>query len=532
MISGAPGDPGIYKMFDSQNAIIYIGKAKDLRKRLLSYTRADQSPKTHLMLSNVVNVECTITSSEAEALILEAKLIKKFRPKYNILLKDDVYFNYIKITDGNEVPQMLRFRGKNLVGGNFFGPFGSKFYLEKAIKDLSKIFKLRNCTDAYYKARKRPCLQYQIQRCSAPCAEKISLEDYRSSVQDLNLFLEGGGEILKERLKKDMLESSKKMLYEKAAEIRDKLEVLSCIKGDIKMLSSDIIVFVAEGEKACLWVAMYRAGYFVGQKNYFVSNSCQNILETFIGHFYQLRIPPKEIIVNQNLPDPELITNAIMGLHSVNTKIVCPKRGYKRERIKCLEDEVMIELRNKIISDNKHLDSLQEVQKLLKLSKLPNRIEVYDNSHLTGSNALGAMIVAGPEGFIKSEYRCFLIRSTTKGDDYKMMKEVLERRVKRMKLQNDQPDLIILDGGQSHLNIAKEIILPLESHNISVIAISKRPGRRKKGEEMVHSLNQETFQLDNFSKGAMYLQRLRDEAHDFAIKNHRYRRDKKIFKTQ
>lgn len=533
-ISNAPELPGIYKMLDSDNSIIYIGKAKNLKNRLTQYT-LQQEGKNRIMVSLVHKVEYVITESESAALLLEGQLIKKHKPKFNILLKDDKSFPYIKLRTDHKYPQLLKFRGKNLSNGKFFGPYASAGYVDTTLLEIQKIFRLRSCTDSYFANRERPCLLYQIKRCSAPCVEKISKKEYDETVAEVKAFLSGKNKSLQKMLSKKMEAFSNEMQYEKAAEIRDKIKAISYIQlkshNAEKIDDADIIALANKNGEFCVQLFIYRSHQPCGNQAYFPIHTYDakpsEVIENFIMQLYQDKEPPKELIISHDISDKETYESALKQLHKKPTKITRPKLGVKKKIIDNAIHNAEISLEKHLKISAKNTVALSEVQKLFGLLELPKRIEIYDNSHIQGAFAIGAMVVAGINGFDKKEYRLFNIKEEQTnafgGDDYAMLREVLTRRLKR--LQNEPyrtPDLMIIDGGKGHMKIVSEVMDTLNLH-IPFVCMSKGL-ERNSGKEQFHRPGHAPFTLDRNLGVMKYLQILRDEVHNFAIKSHRNKR--------
>ncbi|MCC8417218.1 MAG: excinuclease ABC subunit UvrC [Rickettsia endosymbiont of Bryobia graminum] len=535
-ISDIPTLPGIYKMLGHDKKIIYVGKAKNLKKRLTNYIKSDLDTKTLRMIFLTHYLEYSITNSEVEALLLEAQLVKKFQPKFNILLKDDKSFPYIKLTLDADYPQLIKYRGKHLSDGKFFGPFVSTGQVDSTLKELQKIFKLRSCTDNYFNSRRRPCLQYQIGRCSAPCVGKISKEDYYELALQVEKFFNGQTVELQENLSKKMEVLSKQLRFEEAGEIRDRIKALSYIqlKSNLPnniVKNTDVIAIAEKNNYYSVQLFVYRAGQFCGNIAYFPvhteKDSILEVLTQFINQFYQSGQVPDEILINYPIIDLPLVTKALKQISGNNkVTILQPSRG---DKVKLVENAAL----NSRLTLDQHIKQFaknqlifEELQNLFHLSQLPTRIEVYDNSHIMGNFAVGAMIVAGSSGLNKKEYRIFNLQ-IDEGDDYEMLRKVLIRRLTRLKNEpNKTPSLMIIDGGKGHLSIVQKI-MKVFSLNIPFVCMSKGPDRNG-GLEQFHMTERETFTLDKNLPIMKYLQILRDEAHNFAIKNHRLRRSKAI----
>lgn len=532
---------GVYRMLDASQKILYVGKAKNLKVRLRSYTRLDLPSRTLRMVSQITNIEIIKTATEAEALLLEASLIKKLKPKYNILLRDDKTYPYIKIQKNHDFPQVTKYRGSKLENGTYFGPFASAMDVDRTIHQILKIFKLRSCTDNYFAARARPCLQYQIKRCTAPCVGKISKEDYNKLIDEVNLFLCGKSQKLQQQLAEQMNYFSEKMQYEDAAAIRDKIKSLSAIQSSSSDLvesgisDADILAIYSEKNIYCVQVFIIRGGNNYGNKAYFPINTDgyddKEVLTSFVGQFYQTHQVPKEILVSHELTNQQEISDALAAVSKVKLTIKKPTRGNKRKIIDFAIDNAKNALKIHSARLTTNLDVLKEVQELFELTELPNRIEVYDNSHIFGKFPIGAMVVASPHGFEKNEYRVYNIKQqmpVSGGDDYLMLREVLTRRLKRIQNNSSpKPDLMIIDGGKGHLSVVNDVFKNFESLKIKYVCMSKGVDRHA-GNEIFHLPEREAFTLDKNTKLMRYLQILRDEAHNFAINSHRKKRQNKI----
>jgi excinuclease ABC subunit C len=534
-----PQLPGVYQMIDKQDNILYIGKAKNLRKRVSNYAKQDLPIRIARMVFSVCELKYIVTNSEAEALLMEAALIKKIKPKFNILLKDDKSFPYIKISDQAH-PQISKFRGRVLSkksknDGDFFGPFASSNQVDVAITEIQKIFKIRTCSDAYFSIRKRPCLMYQIHKCSAPCVNKLTEEEYQNSATQAKKFLSGKSKELLEELNQEMIRYSKSLEYEKAASIRDRIKAVEYVRQKNSMslttiTNADIIAIKSLNDITCVQVFIYRAGQNFGNNQYFPINAenmpLSEALMSFIGLFYQSKTSPEKIILNINLEDEKsVLEEALYQLHGVKTKICYPVNKEQKTLMEMVEQNALLALENKAIKLNSIQENLQNLQQLFGLSKTPERIEVYDNSHIMGQYAIGAMIVVGKGGFEKNQYRKFNIRTNTNafgGDDYQMLREVLTRRLAKLTPENT-PDLLIIDGGKGHLSVVEEVLSCMQL-TLKYVCMSKGV-LRNKGHETFHMPGKEPFSLENSDKTMQYLQMIRNQAHDFAIKSHRHRRN-------
>ena len=584
-VDALPHCAGVYRMLDSAGTPLYIGKAKDLKNRVSNYVNAVAlNTRLQCMISLTISMEFTPTRSEAEALLLEANLIKKFSPRYNVLLKDDKTFPYIFFSGEHDFPRISKYRGNRKEKGTFFGPFVSAGAVDEAITTLQKAFLLRPCTDNIFKNRTRPCLQYQIKRCSAPCVEYISKADYGLLVAQAEGFLKGKSRQIQEELVAKMQSSSKNLDYEKASILRDRIRSLTQVQQQSKLLGAgleeaDIIALARDGNEICIQITTFRGGQNYGSKSYFPSNtndlSDAEILSSFIAQFYEAVATPKLILLNLELEDRELLEEAFSSspsplegegrgggcLHSYKTenystdgftphashfipngicvqplplkggavKIVCPQRGEKHDLVVQAAKNARDALMRHIAGGISQKAAILSVKELFALPEIPKRIEVYDNSHIQGSHQVGAMIVAGVDGFIKGQYRKFNIENSVgEGDDYAMLKEVLTRRFKRLKDEPENtPDLVLIDGGLGQVGIARQVFAELGISHIKFVGIAKGVDRNA-GREWFFEDGKSPFQLPENDPTLHYLQRIRDEAHRFAIGAHRDKRSKSM----
>jgi excinuclease ABC subunit C len=540
-IAESPVSPGVYQMLDANKQIIYIGKAKNLKKRLTSYLKPDLTTRISRMVFLARHIEYTITESEAGALLLEAQLIKKFQPKFNILLKDDKSFPYIKLRLDHDFPQVIKYRSKLKEKGKIFGPFASGLVVNNTLDEIHKTFKLRNCSDHYFATRKRPCLQYQIKRCYAPCVGKISKEEYKELVTQTEQFLSGKTLVLQTQLAKRMEDLSQVQEYEKAAQIRDRIKALTYIQaksgitGAQGISDCDVIVIASSNDIYCVQVFLYRAGQSFGSQAYFpvhtAGSEIHEVLDAFLGQFYQTRVPPKEILLNCKLRNSEILVEAIKKLHNVKTSIMTPERGNKLKLMQLAKENAQSHLEQHVKNSVKNHLIFGKLQELFEISAQVERIEIYDNSHIMGSFAVGAMVVAGADGFEKREYRIFnvpiVVSSLEKGDDYAMLRAVLLRRFERLKKEPAKmPSLMIIDGGKGHMGVVEKVMQEM-GFDIPFVCMSKGPDRHA-GIEQFHTVKQSVFTLDKSDPVMKYLQILRDEAHNFAITRHRRNRSNAI----
>ena len=536
-----PRKPGIYQMENEKGEILYIGKAKNLAKRVINYTSLNNlTRRLQRMVSLTKKINFVVTNTEIEALLLECNLIKKIKPRFNIILRDDKSFPYILINNEYDFPRIQKYRGAKKFKGNYFGPFVSPYIADYTILSLQKIFLLRSCSDSVFNNRKRPCLLYDIKRCSAPCVNFISKEKYKESIFDAKKFLTGGTKRIEKKLNKMMIYASKKQMFEEAAKLRDRIKSINQIQKYqsvyIKDLRNiDIFAFVMQEGKSCIHGKFYRNGSNYGNKSFFPihdQNALKNeILESFLYQFYAEKTPPPKILINE---DPKYFKNfekIISEKNNIKVKILQPKTGEKFRHIQLAIKNANENIKIKKASIESFHIALEKIKNLLSLEYLPNRIEAYDNSHTFGKNSVGAMIVLDNEGFSPKNYRKYNIRYDLgntipeKIDDYYMLKEVLSRRFK--KIQDSEkyvlPDLIIVDGGRGQFNIAKEILNKNKLKSIYLIGVSKGKNRNA-GREIIH-LNDKNINLKPNDPLLFFIQRIRDEAHRFAITAHRKRRD-------
>ncbi len=525
------GQPGVYRMVDAEGKILYVGKAKNLKNRVTSYTRPETlSKRIQRMISLTHKMEFVLTHTEAEALLLEANLIKTLKPRFNILFRDDKSFPYILMTEGDYPQRILLHRGAQTVKGTYFGPFASTQSVSKTLEILSRVFKLRTCTDRFFEARTRPCLQYYIKRCTAPCVGKVSEEDYAEQVHHAKQFLQGKTHDLQKSLAKEMQTASAGLKYERAAALRNQIQALTKIQEEqgiyIKEKEDlDVVALVQKEGKTAIQVFFFRYGCNYGNKSYFPvhdkEDSPSQILSAFVAWFYTVQETPAIVLVSHPLENSQLIKEAF------NLPFVVPQRGARHQLIQQALKNAEESLASRLSEKASVQFLLEGVTKVFGLRALPKRIEVYDNSHIQGKYAYGAMIVATEEGLQKKSYRLFKIReadvNSKGGDDYAMMREVLTRRFHQADPENF-PDLILLDGGQGQLNVGLKVLEDL-GMSIPMVAIAKGPDRNA-GKERFFMKGQAPFFLDPTNPVLHYLQRLRDESHRFVIGSHRRGRQK------
>jgi len=538
--------PGVYRMLDKKNQVLYVGKAKNLPNRLKSYAVDKNQPiRTERMLALTQDLEIITTNSEAEALLLEANLIKKFKPKFNVLLRDDKSFPYIFIEKGCDWPQLSKHRGKKNKNGYYFGPFASVGSANWTIKILQKVFLLRVCNDSVFKNRDRPCILHQIKRCSAPCVNYLSKAEYSKLVSDAVAFLSGKSKSIQKKLSLEMEKSSEKMDYEKAAIHRDRIKALTQIQSSHHISSTnldnaDVISVAQEAGKSCIQIFFYRSKQNWGNQSYFPSHdqshTAEEVLTSFITQFYENKNVPAEILLNKKINDLNLIKSALEKKEEKFISIKVATKGNALKLSKMAEKNAKETLTRKIFESETNIKLLDQVADKFKLNISPRMIEVYDNSHIQGSHSVGALITFSSEGFIKKQYRKFNIKNKelNSGDDYGMLKEVFERRFSKImknKKQKDVviPDLVIIDGGKGQYSVGRKILDEYGFHDIPVIAIAKGKNRNKGDETFIHENN--SIKLNKREPLLFFLQRLRDEAHRFAVSSHRMKRKKNLTKS-
>ncbi len=544
-----PGRPGVYRMQNASGDVLYVGKAKNIKKRVTSYTRIDRMPiRLQRMVTETAHVEVITTHTEAEALLLESNLVKQLKPHYNILLKDDKSFAYIKVTRNHPYPRILKHRGARKPPHEYFGPFASAGAVNRTLTTLQKIFLLRSCTDNVFKNRSRPCLLYQIKRCCAPCVDKIDEESYDQLIRQAHDFLKGDSSEIQQDLSRRMEAASADLEYEKAAGLRDRIRALTTVQGhqDINLQTvdnTDVIALHRIGGQSCIQIFFFRGGQNFGNRAYFPSHSADDdngaIIEAFIGQFYDSTAAPKSIFVNHAPPNEGVLAEALAIRSGHRVAIHTPHRGDKRKLIDHAAMNAKEALGRRLSESAAQRKLLEGVADVVDLPTTPERIEIYDNSHISGSHMVGAMIVSGAAGFEKNAYRKFNIKTAdlAPGDDYGAMREVMTRRFSRAQKEdpdresNTWPDLVILDGGKGQLSAAQQILADLGIEDIPIVAISKGPDRNA-GREQFHMPDRSPFMLPPSHPVLYFLQRLRDEAHRFAVSTHRAKRSKSISRSE
>ena len=540
-LSLIPKSPGIYRMLNHKGDILYVGKAKSLPNRLKSYvSEKNHIIRTERMLSQTFKIEITTTANESEALLLEANLIKKFKPKFNILLKDDKSFPFIFIGNKDQWPQVTKHRGKKDKDGFYFGPFASAGSANWTIKMLQKIFLLRVCDDTTFKNRKRPCILYQIKRCSGPCVGYVEKNDYKNSVDDAIKFVSGKSREIQKNLSKQMEEASEKLDFEKASIFRDRIKSLNIIQSSQRinkanLVEANVIAAYKESGKTCIQVFFYRSKQNWGNQSYFPKHdpdqNISEIMSSFLMQFYENKNVPKLIILNLDIKDKKLIEQALSAKDKKNISITIAKKGTKAKVVSLAEKNAKESLNRKLYETNNNKSLFEGVSKKFNLKNNISLVEVYDNSHIQGTNSVGAMVTFGDEGFIKKRYRKFDIKTrNAEQDDYAMLREVLTRRFKRAILEKENyltfPDLVLIDGGKGQYSAVREVLNELGLYDIPMIAIAKSKLRNSGNETFFY--NGKTFKFEKNDPTLFFLQRLRDEAHRFAINAHRAKRQKGI----
>jgi excinuclease ABC subunit C len=547
----APTSPGVYRMLNAANDVLYVGKAKSVKKRLSSYARqTGHVARIARMIAATVNVEIISTATETEALLLEANLIKQLRPRFNVLLRDDKSFPYILLTGDHWAPQILKHRGAQTKPGRYYGPFASVGAVNRTITALQRAFLVRSCTDSFFEGRSRPCLLYQIKRCSGPCTGEIDFPGYSELVREANDFLSGRSRAVKQQLAGEMEKASGELEFERAALYRDRLAALSAIQSQQginprTVEEADVFAIHQEGGYSCVEVFFFRTGQNWGNRAYFPradkSLPAEEVLGSFLSQFYDDKPAPKLILLSHRIEESELLASALTIKSGFKVEVSTPQRGEKKELVAHALTNAREALGRKLADTATQTRLLEGLATSLNLPRAPRRIEVYDNSHIQGSNAVGAMIVAGPDGFMKNQYRKFNIRSEslTPGDDYGMMREVLQRRFKRLLAEAPEgaakdddavpqrPDLVIIDGGLGQLNAVREIFTELGVADVMLMSVAKGPDRDA-GRETLFLPDRPSIKLEPRDPVLYFIQRLRDEAHRFVIGSHRKLRKKDI----
>lgn len=542
------GSPGVYRMLDSESRVLYVGKARNLRARVSNYARpSGHSARIARMISLTASMMFLTTKTETEALLLEQNLIKQLKPKFNVLLRDDKSFPNILVTAEQDYPQIKKHRGAKKEKGSYYGPFASAGAVNRTLNQLQRVFQLRDCSNSMFETRTRPCLQYQIKRCSAPCVGKISPEDYTQTVRDAQKFLSGKTTDIQAKLADEMQQASDDMEFERAAALRDRIKALTQVQtaqgiNPRTVSEADIIALHMESGQACVQVFFIRAGQNWGNKDYYprlaADVDAAEVLEAFIGQFYDTREPPRQLLLSHGIENDDLMADALASKIGRKVELTVPQRGEKAELVDSALRNARESLARKMAESATQAKLLKGLAEAFGLEGPPNRVEVYDNSHIQGTNAVGAMIVAGPEGFAKGQYRKFNIKGEelTPGDDFGMMKEVLERRFKRLlkedpdRKEGHWPDLLLIDGGAGQVSAVRQIMDEYGVSDIPMVGVAKGVDRDA-GKEEFHRAGQRPFALRHNDPVLYFVQRMRDEAHRFAIGTHRAKRAKAVGAT-
>ena len=549
-----PAAPGVYRMIDAEGEVMYVGKARNLKARVTNYTRPEAlETRLQRMIAATVTMEFVRTETESEALLLEANLIKRLKPRFNVLLRDDKSFPYILIATDHPAPELLKHRGTRRRPGHYFGPFASVTAVNRTIASLQKAFLLRNCSDSFYAARTRPCLQHQIKRCSAPCTGEISLAGYGELVEEAREFLSGRSQGVRDHMQAEMNTAAEQLDFERAALLRDRLSALALIQsqGDATAKSveeADVFAIHHEGGQFCVQVFFFRAfqnwGNHAFRPRADASLSDAEVLEAFIGQFYESRTPPRLVLISHELAEHDLMEEALTSRADRRVYVEVPKRGEKRDLVNHALNNAREALGRQLAEGATNRNLLEGVAETFGLDEVPRRIETYDNSHISGTNMVGAMVVAGEEGFSKKHYRTFNIKSDiVAGDDFGMMREVLTRRFTRLASESendaedentgmpDWPDVVFIDGGAGQMSAVRGVIAELNlQKEVTFIGIAKGE-ERDAGREKFFMEGREAFMLPHRDPVLYYVQRLRDEAHRFAIGTHRAKRKKEAIKN-
>jgi excinuclease ABC subunit C len=543
-----PASPGVYRMLDAKGDALYVGKARSLKRRVTAYTQLGRLPeRLRRMVNETTALEIVTTHTEAEALLLEANLIKRLKPRFNIVLRDDKSYPWLMLTEDHPFPQIAKHRGAQLRKGSYWGPFASAWAVNQTVTAMQRVFLLRSCADTVFANRTRPCLLYQIRRCSAPCVGRISVDDYARLTAQAKAFLAGKSASVQKELAAEMEQAAAALEFEHAAAVRDRIRALTFVQGSdvvnpASLQDADIIAAWQMAGQTCVQVFFIRGGRNNGNRAFFPTHARQEeagtVLAAFVAQFYDDKPPPPCVLTNYPLPEQELVSEALSLKAGRKVEIVVPQRGEKRAVVQHAELNAREALERKLAESAGQAKLLEGVAQVFHLPAPPERMEVYDNSHIMGANPYGVMIVAGTEGFTKAAYRKFSIRGPiTPGDDFAMMREVLQRRFGRALREQaegektDWPDLVLIDGGAGQLSAAREVLADLGVNDVPVVAIAKGPDRDA-GREWFFTEGLEPFQLPPRDPVLYFLQRLRDEAHRFAIATHRSGRSKALTRSE
>ncbi len=537
--------PGVYRMLDAQARVLYVGKARNLKARVSNYARpTGHSSRIARMISETAQMMFLTTKTETEALLLEQNLIKQLKPRYNVLLRDDKSFPNILVTTEHEFPQIKKHRGAKKEKGAYYGPFASAGAVNKSLNQLQRVFQLRNCSDAMFETRTRPCLQYQIKRCSGPCVGRISARDYRASVKDAERFLSGKSTEIQESLASQMAQASEAMEFERAAALRDRIRAMTQVQTNQginprTVSEADVIALHIEGGQACVQVFFIRANQNWGNRDFYprisADHSHAEVLEAFVGQFYSSKEAPRQLILSHDIENVDLVSAALSEAAGRKVELIYPQRGEKFELVSGALRNAKESLALRMSETATQAKLLRGIAEAFDLDDAPKRIEVFDNSHIQGAHAVGAMIVSGPDGFLKNQYRKFNIRGDdlTPGDDFGMMKEVMTRRFTRLIKEDPErtseswPDLLLIDGGAGQVSAVAEILETLGIDDVPMVGVAKGVDRDH-GKEEFYIRGRSVFALQRNDPVLYFVQRMRDEAHRFAIGTHRAKRAKAI----
>lgn len=536
--------PGVYRMQDARGDVLYVGKARALKNRVANYTQVERLPlRLKRMVAQTRSMTIVTTNSEAEALLLEAQLIKRYRPPYNVLLRDDKSFPFILLRSDHSYPRIMKHRGARRAKGNYYGPFASAGSVNTTINALQKLFLLRSCTDSFFSRRDRPCLLYQIKRCSAPCVGRIDEAGYAELVGEAKDFLAGKSSAVQAKIEKQMAEAAEALDFETAAMLRDRLRAATFIQGSQAINAAgvgdaDVFAMATKGGQVGIQAFFIRGGQNWGHRAFFPRHTEgleeEAVFSAFLAQFYEEVPPAKTILVDRELPDRELLEEAFCESAGRAVAISVPQRGDRRRLLEQASRNAVEALDRRLAETSTQAATMRETAEFLDLPDIPQRIEVYDNSHIQGTNSVGAMIVAGPEGYLKNQYRKFNIRKAQSNDDFAMMREVMERRFSRaMKEDPDReggmwPDLVLIDGGKGQLSAVMGTLEELGIEDVNVVGVAKGPHHGRDGREVFHFPDGREKTLPTNSPVLFYLQRLRDEVHRFAIGAHRAKRSRAI----
>ena len=540
--------PGVYRMLDTRGDVLYVGKARALKNRVTNYTQiANLSNRLLRMISQTRAMEIVTTNSEAEALLMEAQFIKRFRPPFNVLLRDDKSFPFILLRTGHDFPRIMKHRGARKAKGNYYGPFASAGSVNTTINALQKLFLLRSCTDSFFSRRDRPCLLYQIKRCSAPCVGRIDPAGYEKLVGQAKDFLGGKSGAVQADLERQMAKAAQELDFETAAILRDRLRAATFIQGSQAVNASgvgdaDVFALASKGGHIAIQAFFIRGGQNWGHRAFFPSHTKgveeDQVLASVLAQFYEEVPPPRTILLDRELPDQELVEEAFSSGAGQRISISVPQRGDRRRLMQQAQRNAAEALDRRLAESGTKAKTLREMAEFLELADIPQRIEVYDNSHIQGAKAVGAMVVAGPEGFHKNQYRKFNIKSAQTNDDFAMMREVMTRRFSRA-MQDDPdretsgdraiwPDLVLIDGGKGQMSAVRDTLEELGIEDVPLIAIAKGPHHGRDGREVFHFPDGREKTLPVNSPVLFYLQTVRDEVHRYAIGAHRAKRSRAI----